>query len=176
MLRVWARAVAAVPDSQFMFVRPEGNTAAFRENLRAIFAKEGVDPGRVKFAAVRGAHLPFYNEMDITLDTFPLTGGTTSCETLWMGVPTVAMVGDAFFERLSYSILNNAGLGDLVAEDEAGYIERVVNLAADLPRRKDLRANLRTMLKASPLGQREQFAKDFYDLLARTYEEHKAKA
>jgi predicted O-linked N-acetylglucosamine transferase (SPINDLY family) len=176
MLRIWARAVAAVPNSQFMFVRPEGNTPAFRDNLRAIFAKEGVAPNRVKFAAVRGAHLPFYNEMDITLDTFPLTGGTTTCETLWMAVPTVAMVGDGFFERLSYSILNNAGLGDLVAEDEAGYIERVVRLAADLPRRKALRANLRETLKASPLGQREQFAKDFYDLLARTYEEHKARA
>lgn len=176
MLRIWARAVAAVPDSHFMFVRPEGNTAAFRDNLRAIFAKEGVEPHRVKFAAVRGKHLPFYNEMDITLDTFPLTGGTTTCETLWMGVPTVAMVGDAFFERLSYSILNNAGLGDLVAEDEEGYIARVVKLAADKARRKDLRANLRETLKASPLGQRQQFAKDFYDLLADTVAKHKAEA
>jgi protein O-GlcNAc transferase len=176
MLSVWAKALAAVPNSQFLFVRPEGNAEAFRNNMRAAFAKEGVAPGRVKFAAVRGKHLPFYNEMDITLDTFPLTGGTTTCETLWMGVPTVAMVGEAFFERLSYSIMNNAGLGDLVAEDVDGYVERVVKLAADKQRRKDLRANLRETLKASPLGQREVFAKDFYDLMAKTYAEHQARA
>jgi protein O-GlcNAc transferase len=176
MLSVWARAVKAVPNSHFLFVRPEGNATAFRDNMRAAFVKEGVAPERVKFAAVRGAHLPFYNEMDISLDTFPLTGGTTSCETLWMGVPTVAMVGDAFFERLSYSILNNAGLGDLVASDDDGYVETVARLAADLPRRRDMRATLRQTLKDSPLGQREVFAKDFYDLLARTHAEHKAKA
>ena len=176
MLSVWAKVVAAVPNAHFMFVRPEGNTAAFRDHMRAAFAKEGVAPERVKFAAVRGTHLPFYNEMDITLDTFPLTGGTTTCETLWMAVPTVALVGDGFFERLSYSILNNAGLGDLVATDEQGYVDIAVKLAADLPRRRDLRASLRETLKASPLGQREVFAKDFYDLLARTVAEHKATA
>jgi predicted O-linked N-acetylglucosamine transferase (SPINDLY family) len=175
MLRVWARTVAAVPGSQFLFVRPEGGASSFRENLRSAFAREGVEPDRVKFAAVRGAHLPYYNEIDIALDTFPLTGGTTTCETLWMGVPVVAKVGDAFFERLSYSILNNAGLGDLVGRDEAEFVDIAMRLAADPARRKDLRANLRERLKASPLGQREVFARDFYDLMARTVEEHRQK-
>jgi protein O-GlcNAc transferase len=88
----------------------------------------------------------------------------------------VSMVGDAFFERLSYSILNNAGLGDLVARDEQEYLAIAQALAADPARRKALRAGLREQLKASPLGQREQFARDFYDLIAATVEQHRARS
>jgi predicted O-linked N-acetylglucosamine transferase (SPINDLY family) len=47
----------------------------------------------VIFEPVRGAHMPHYNRIDIALDTFPQTGGTTTCEAAWMGVPTVSLVG-----------------------------------------------------------------------------------
>ena len=168
MLKTWARVVAETPNSQFLFVRPEGGTAAFRENMQAIFASQGVAPERVRFQAIRGAHLPFYNELDITLDTFPLTGGTTTCETLWMGVPVVSLIGQALFERLSYSILSNAGLGDLAVHTLDDYVATAVKLAGDSARRKTLRATLREQIKASPLGRTDLFAKDFYNLVAAT--------
>ncbi|HTK36834.1 MAG TPA: tetratricopeptide repeat protein [Caulobacteraceae bacterium] len=168
MLRTWAKVVAATPNSRFLFVRPEGGTPAFRENMTRLFVEEGVAPERVQFQAVRGAHLPFYNEIDIALDTFPLTGGTTTCETLWMGVPVVSLLGEAFFERLSYSILTNVGLGDLVSSTLEGYVETAVKLAADPARRMLLRSTLRDQIKASPLGQHQQFARDFYDVVAAT--------
>jgi protein O-GlcNAc transferase len=170
VIRLWARVVAATPNSRFMFVRPEGGAPSFRRHLRALFALEGVEEDRVLFQAVRGAHLPFYNEIDIALDTFPLTGGTTTCETLWMGVPVVSLVGKALFERLSYSLLTNAGLGDLVAKDLDEYIEIAKRLVADPGRRMHLRATLRQQLRDSPLGQQQKFAKDFYDMIARAVE------
>lgn len=170
MLQTWAEVVAATPGSRFLFVRPEGGSEAFRTNLRAIFAAAGVPGDRILFNAVRGAHMPIYNEIDIALDTFPQTGGTTTCEAAWMGVPTVSQVGEAIFERLSYSILNNAGLGDLCASTPEAFVETAVNLAADHERIQALRTGLRDQLKASPLGQTEQFAKDFYALIADTVE------
>lgn len=170
MLRVWARTVAAVPGSRFLFIRPEGGAAIFRQNMRAAFAAEGVAGDRVLFNAVRGAHMQFYNDIDISLDTFPQTGGTTTCETLWMGVPAVSLTGEAVFERLSYSILMNADLGDLCVTTPEAFVETAVRLAADRDRLSDLRVNLRGRLKASPLGQTDQFARDFYDLIARTVE------
>ena len=88
-----------------------------------------------------------------------------------MGVPTVSLVGHALFERLSYSILVNAGLADLCAETVEDYIALAVRLAGDRARIKDLRHSLRAALQAGPLGQTEQFAKDFYDLVAGTVEE-----
>jgi predicted O-linked N-acetylglucosamine transferase (SPINDLY family) len=173
MLRTWARVVASVPNAQFLWVRPEGGTPSFRENMLAIFAEEGVGPERVRFQAIRGAHLPFYNEIDIALDTFPLTGGTTTCETLWMGVPVVSLVGEGLFERLSYSILTNAGLGDLAVRTPEAYVETALALAADPARRMLLRATLRDQIKASPLGQHQAFARHFYDLVAQTVAAHR---
>ena len=175
VLRAWARVVAAVPGSHFAVIRPEGSGATFRENFRAQFALEGVSPDRVDFHAVRGAHLPFYNELDISLDPFPLTGGTTTTESLWMGVPLVSMKGKMFHERLSYSILSNAGLGDLCASDLEEYQRLGVALAADTDRRRDLRATLRDRLRNSPLGQTEQFARDFYDMVYRAVTERPGK-
>jgi len=165
-LRTWARIVAAVPGARFAFIRPEAASPTFRRNVLAAFAAEGVAADRVVFHPVRGAHLPVYNEVDITLDTFPLTGGTTTVESLWMGAPVVSLVGEAFFERLSYSILSNAGLGDLCAHDLAAYVETAVGLAGDRERRRDLRATMRSRLRESPLGQTEAFARDFYDAIA----------
>lgn len=85
-----------------------------------------------------------------------------------MGVPTVSQMGEAIFERLSYSILNNAGLGDLCVSTPEDFVATAVRLAGDHDRIQALRTGLRDQLKASPLGQTEQFAKDFYDLIAST--------
>lgn len=175
MLRTWARVVAAVPGSRFLFVRPEGNAPSFRKNILANFAAEGVSEDRVRFESVRGAHMPFYNEIDMGLDTFPQTGGTTTCESLSMGVPVVTLVGSTVFERMSYSVLSNAGLGDLCAHTEDEYIATALKLAGDASRRKMLRTELRGMLKASPLGQTQQFAVDFYEMITRAVEAAKAK-
>ncbi|HEV2530872.1 tetratricopeptide repeat protein [Phenylobacterium sp.] len=176
VLRAWAQVVAKVPGSKFAFIRPEGGTASFRANILAEFAAEGVTADRVIFHTVRGAHMAFYNQVDITLDPFPLTGGTTTCEALWMGVPVVSLRGEAFFERLSYSILSNAGVGELCAPDLAGFTEIALSLAADRERRRDLRLTLRDRIKQSPLGQGEAFARDFYEMIARAVAETPAKA
>jgi predicted O-linked N-acetylglucosamine transferase (SPINDLY family) len=165
---LWAQVLNAVPGSTFMFIRPEGGTAAFRANVTAEFGKHGIAPERVEFSTIRGRHMPFYNQVDITLDPFPLTGGTTTTESLWMGVPVVSLVGEAFYERLSQSILANSGLAELATEDPAEYVRIARDLAADRERRLHLRHNLREQIRSGPLGQTQQFAADFFDLVART--------
>jgi predicted O-linked N-acetylglucosamine transferase (SPINDLY family) len=168
MLELWAQVLRETPGSRFMFIRPEGSSATFRRNLIAEFERGGVDGERIAFSTIRGQHMPFYNEVDISLDTLPLTGGTTTTESLWMGVPVISLIGEAFFERLSASILANCGLGDLATEDRAEFVRLAVGLAGDRARRLALRENLREQMKSGPLGQTEQFARDFYDLIART--------
>ncbi len=162
----WAAVLRAVPGSRFLFVRPEGNSEAFRANARKVFAERDVDPDRIEFVGVRGKHLPHYNSIDIALDSFPHVGGTTTCETLWMGVPTVTMVGPGFPERLSYSNLNNAGLGDLCARTGEEFVAISAALAEDKARRRDLRQNLRTRLRSRPLGDTERWVRSFYAKVA----------
>ncbi len=168
MFQLWSKVLLATPGSEFLFIRPEGGTAAFRKNIHAQFEMNGVDPARIKFNAVRGRHMPVYNQVDITLDTVPLTGGTTTTEALWMGVPVISLIGEAFFERLSASIMANSNVGDLATTDPDEFVRIAAALAGDRARRLEMRQNLREWMKAGPLGQTEQFAADFYDMIART--------
>jgi len=161
-VETWAAVLRAVPGSHFLFVRPEASSEPFITNARAAFAAQGIDPNRIEFFGVRGKHLPHYNKIDIALDSFPHVGGTTTCETLWMGVPVVSLVGPGFPERLSYSNLSNAGVGDLAVFSVQDYIAKACELVADKPRRKLLRHGLRRMISENPLGQAPRFAQSFY--------------
>jgi predicted O-linked N-acetylglucosamine transferase (SPINDLY family) len=161
-LDAWTAVLRAVPGSRFLFVRPEAASESFRANARATFAARDVDPDRLDFIGVRGAHLPHYNRIDIALDTFPHVGGTTTCETLWMGVPTVALAGPGFPERLSYSNLSNAGLGDLCSFTPEEFVAKAAALAEDKARRRALRRDLRSMIRANPLGDTRRFVGAFY--------------
>lgn len=158
---LWAAVMNRVPGSRFLFVRPEAGAASFRANIAREFGEHGIDATRILFESVRGRHLPHYNRIDIALDTAPQTGGTTTCETLWMGVPTVTLVGPAFFERLSYSNLTNAGLGDLCAFTREDYVEIALKLAADEPRRRELRHGLRAQIRSLPLGDEVRWVRNF---------------
>ena len=161
-IALWAGVMTQVPDSRFLFIRPEAGSAVFRKNVAAAFSEHGISAGRLEFEAVRGKHLPHYNRVDIALDTAPHTGGTTTCESLWMGVPTVTLVGPAFFERLSYTNLTNAGLPDLCARTRQEYVEIAVRLAGDRARRHELRHGLRAMIRSRPLGQVQRWVDNFF--------------
>jgi predicted O-linked N-acetylglucosamine transferase (SPINDLY family) len=168
LFALWAGVMNRVPDSRFLFVRPEAGAPSFRANVAREFAKHGVSEDRLVFEAVRGKHMRHYNRIDIALDSAPHTGGTTTCETLWMGCPTVSLVGEAFFERLSYSNLSNAGLGDLCAFTREQFVDIAVNLAKNRERRLDLRQNLRGRLRTSPLGDAVRWVKNFEATVDRT--------
>jgi predicted O-linked N-acetylglucosamine transferase (SPINDLY family) len=161
LFALWADVLRRVPGSRFLFVRPECGAASFRANVTRLFDSHGVAPQRIEFERVRGAHLRHYNRIDVALDTAPHTGGTTTCETLWMGVPVVTLVGEAFFERLSSSNLNNAGLGDLCAASTEEYVDIAVSLAADVSRRRELRQNLRGNIRGGPLGDTVRWVRHF---------------
>jgi predicted O-linked N-acetylglucosamine transferase (SPINDLY family) len=151
-------------------VRPEAGVATFREGMARAFARHGIAADRLAYEAVRGVHMARYNDIDIALDTLPQTGGTTTCESLWMGVPTVSLVGPAFFERLSFSNLVNAGLRDLAVDTPDAYVDAAVALAADVERRRALRHGLRDAIRRSPLGDTRAWVRDFEALTLRTLE------
>jgi predicted O-linked N-acetylglucosamine transferase (SPINDLY family) len=165
LVEAWARVLHAVPESRFMFIRPEGGSKAFTSNLVALFGRWGIAPERIIFETIRGRHMPFYNEIDISLDTFPQTGGTTTCESLWMGVPVVSLVGPAMFERLSYSVLMNLDLSELCARTPSDYVAAAAALANDRPRLNELRRTLRPRMVASHLGRTKEFAADYFEAI-----------
>jgi predicted O-linked N-acetylglucosamine transferase (SPINDLY family) len=169
-IALWAQVLHRVPESRFLIVGPEAGVALFRENMARAFSRHGITPDRLSYVAVRGKHMAHYNQIDIALDSLPQTGGTTTCEALWMGVPTVSLVGPAFFERLSFSNLINAGLRDLAVDTPDAYVETAVSLAADRDRRRALRHQLRNTMRSSPIGDTVRWVRDFEALTVRTLE------
>ena len=85
------------------------------------------------------------------LDPFPRTGGTTTAEALWMGVPVITLAGERYVGRISASKLVALGLDDLVTHSRDEYIALAVSLANNPDRRSDLRASLRDRMRQSDL-------------------------
>ena len=104
-----------------------------------------------------------YAEIDIGLDPFPFSGGLTSCEALWSGVPVVTWAGDRMCGRQTAAFLSRVGLDDLVAGTREEYIERAVDLAMDGPRRAILRTELRGRMQDSPLCDARRLAEEFIE-------------
>jgi len=112
-------------------------------------------------------HLNDYNKIDISLDTFPYNGVTTSFESIWMGVPVLVLKGNRFVSRCGYSINKNLGLEDFIAENKEDYISKACKLASkdNIDKLKDLRQSLRKNSLSSPLFNIKLFTDSFIKLL-----------
>lgn len=102
-----------------------------------------------------------YGDMDISLDTFPYAGTTTTCESLYMGVPCITLAGHCHAHNVGLSLLTTIGLNKgLIAQNESEYIELAVQAAGDLPALSLLRKNLRQQMRSCPLCDAEGFVTD----------------
>ncbi|HTH96934.1 MAG TPA: tetratricopeptide repeat protein [Stellaceae bacterium] len=141
----WCAILEAVPGSRLLVkngaMADDGVAAA----LAGMFAGQGVGPDRLTLEGPvpRLQYLADYGRIDIALDPFPFCGGTTTAETLWMGVPLVTLRGATWAGRISASMLTVCGHAELVAEDVESYRRIAVELAQDTTRRNELRAGLR---------------------------------
>lgn len=156
---LWSRVLARVPGSRLLLKAPAFDSPGPRERVRALFAGHGIAADRLAF---RGAtspdeHRAAMAEADIGLDSVPYSGGQTTLEALWMGLPVITCPGDTFASRHSLGYLRTAGLGQMVAEDLDEYVDRAVSLASDLPALAALRASMRRRLLASPLCDVDRF-------------------
>jgi predicted O-linked N-acetylglucosamine transferase (SPINDLY family) len=167
VIALWAEIVSRLPGSRLLLAAPALDSARVQRRLSAAFAAAGADAAHVEFLGMmpRRDLLAAYNTIDLALDPFPYSGGITSCEALWMGVPVVTYPGETFAGRHSLSHLANVGLTETVATDARDYVERALRIAQDLPRLAGLRAGLRDRMARSPLCDGKRFARHFMTLL-----------
>ncbi|WP_315444616.1 hypothetical protein [uncultured Selenomonas sp.] len=109
------------------------------------------DLTRVEFRPYSPDYLEQYRDVDIALDTAPYNGGLTTCEALYMGVPVISLRGRTHGARFAASILTNAGVRELIAENDINYVRRAVQLAETPKLLEAYHMGLRANMKRSPL-------------------------
>ena len=159
-IKLWCDVVNAVPGSKLAIKYRHVNDPKFREVTTARFVENGLSADRIiifEFNFEFKEHFAQYNKIDIALDTFPYNGTTTTCEALYMGVPVITILGDRHRSRVSASLLNAVGLGELVAKDEQEFVKIAAGLAANTQKLSDLKLNLRERMKNSSLMDKKSF-------------------
>jgi protein O-GlcNAc transferase len=175
VLPAWSRILAALPGARLNLACKQLGDEAMKAQFIERLQQHGIDPERVKLQGLtptREGYLARYSEVDVMLDSFPYPGVTTTCEALWMGVPTITLAGDTLLSRQGAGVITAGGLSDWVAKSVADYVGKATSLTGDLPGLAKLRAGLREQVKASLLFDAKRFARNFEDALWGMWQAH----
>ena len=138
------------------------------------FNAEGIATERLAFFPRSGmeTYLALHHQIDICLDTFPYTGGTTTNHALWMGVPTLTRVGETSVGRGGLSQLFQLGLTDWAADTDEAFVDIAVGICGNLSKLAQLRAQLRERLELSPLMDGQRFAQQMESLYRQMWQRY----
>lgn len=162
VLEAWGKILNALPQAHLRLQNKQLGCLDTSAQIMNRLTQFGIQEDSVTLLGpdTRQNYLASYAEIDILLDTFPYPGGTTTCEALWMGVPTLTLAGETLLARQGASMLTAAGLSNWVAENVGEYVNKAIKLSADLPYLVTLRSGLREQVQNSPLFDAKQFARD----------------
>jgi protein O-GlcNAc transferase len=154
----WMRLLERVDGAVLWLLRANEPAVA---NLRARAKASGVDPDRLVFAPRRNIteHLARLRAADLFLDTLPVNAHTTASDALWMGVPVVTCLGKTLAGRVAASLLQAAGLPELVTASPEDYEALAFALAIDRERLQAVRRKLDTNRMTCPLFDTKRFTR-----------------
>ena len=163
VVHLWTKILNKVPNSHLLLKTQQLADKATKLRFLRLFEEEGISKERLELYAKlpkKEDHLALYSQIDIGLDPFPFNGVTTTCEALWMGVPTITLLGDRHAGRVCASIMKHVDLSEFIAEDLASYVELAVQHANDPEHLSSVRQGLRTRMKSSKLCNASSFTMD----------------
>jgi protein O-GlcNAc transferase len=174
VLSVWARILRSVPEARLFVKAQQLGDEVQRERLSARLSALGIERSRLVMegASPRAHYLAAYGRVDITLSPFPYPGGTTTAESLWMGVPVLCRRADRFLGHLCESVLQSVELGDWIASDDAQYVEKAVAFMRERASLSALAAGLRERMLGSSLCDAKRFARSLESAFAAMWQAH----
>ncbi|GAC1373130.1 MAG: tetratricopeptide repeat protein [Aquirhabdus sp.] len=177
VLAHWAKILAACPHARLRIQSLNFSNSAQKNQFIKRMQLANLNTQQVDLVGGMSTqdYLASYAEVDILLDTFPYTGGTTTIEALWMGVPTLTLAMQGMLGRQGEALMVNAGLPDWVAHSEEDYVQKAIHWAnsSESARRQlaTLRAEVREQIRLSPVFNATQFAQDFVDAIYGMWQE-----
>ncbi|GAB2909354.1 O-linked N-acetylglucosamine transferase family protein [Paralcaligenes ginsengisoli] len=146
---LWARVLDAVPGSQLLLGNMQGESMC--RDIAARFEKHGIGAERLVFRDRTSIqeYLRLHHEVDLLLDTFPYTGGTTTYHGLWMGIPTLTLAGQTLPGRQGVALMSQFGLNDFVAGTQDEYVDKALAWSMKRPELAALRTDIRGRIERS---------------------------
>jgi predicted O-linked N-acetylglucosamine transferase (SPINDLY family) len=163
VLKCWGSILSALPNAKLRWQCAQFVDAEARKLVLNRLGRSGISDAKFQLldGTSRQDYLDSYRNVDMVLDTFPFPGGTTTCEALWMGVPTLTLAGSNFLSRQGASILTAAGLSNWVTFSGVDYEMKAIEFANDLVALSQLRMKLRSMVAPTALFDGARFARIF---------------
>ena len=160
-VELWARILQALPESRLLLKHGGFDVPSTQSRLREQFAMHGIADERIAFrgATPRKDHLAAFNEIDISLDPFPNSGGISTWEPLQMGVPVVAKLGQGIGNRVAGAILSAVGMAEWVGNTTDEYFAIATKFAAMPEHLEALRRELPLRLAESAAGNSVKYTK-----------------
>ncbi|MBN8645949.1 MAG: tetratricopeptide repeat protein, partial [Planctomycetes bacterium] len=174
VVRAWSAVLRRVPGSRLLLKNKWLHDAGTAERRFRQFEAEGIVRERIEiapFAPSTREHLGLYSKVDLQLDTFPYNGTTTTCESLWQGVPVVTFAGKVHAARVGASLMKAAGLDGFVGENEPSFIDLAASWADRREELANLRSSMRDRLRSSVLMDEPGFGASVADLVRGAWRE-----
>ena len=159
-LALWRRTLEALPHARFELVGFP--STASRERVQRALGADVSARTTLHGRLPMSAYLAVIDTFHLALDAVGFSGGTSTLDCLWQGVPVVTLPGTLSHSRSSASLLDHLGFDRWVARSEDHYVE----IAGEAARTDIDRAGLRRRLAASPLCDAAKFARGFDDLIS----------
>ena len=168
VIETWAKILLKKDNSKILIKAPSKDSEIAQTHILKKFKDFNVDDSRIIFSEKKKKkrdHYKMYNEVDISLDTFPYPGVTTSIESIWMGVPVLTLKGNNLISRCGESINLNLEMPAFIAENKNEYIEKALSFSEDTSKLIEIRKSLRQKALNSALFDTKNFGQQFYKML-----------
>ena len=164
VVKTWSNILKNLKNSKLIL---KSSTKIDQTYLKEKFNSFGVLESVIFLSKERShtKHLETYDKIDVSLDTFPYNGVTTSFESVWKGVPVLTIKGFNFNSRCCESINKNIDLKKLIAKDVEDYILKAIKLGSSVNELVNIRKKIFNEALTSPLFNKKEFTNNFYNLI-----------
>ena len=168
VIALWSKILLSIPNSKIILKNKDLDNKKIFTNISQSFEKYNVKKNRIILlgeSKTRRELLEVYNKVDISLDPFPFQGNTSSCESVWMGVPVIVLKGNRYLFHFGESINSNLNMENWIAKNEEEYVSKAVKFSSELQDLSKIRKSLRCQALDSPIFNAPRFASHFSKML-----------
>ena len=165
---LWSKIMFSIPNSKLILKSRELDNQKVANETLERFKKYKINKSRLILlgrSKTRKKVLEVYNKIDISLDPFPFQGNTSTCESVWMGVPVITLKGSRYLFHFGESINSNLNMHNWIADNNNEYISKAIKFSSNIDLLSKIRTSLREKALQSSVFDASRFAEHFSKML-----------